>query len=484
MRVVVIGASGFIASRIVPELLSRGHAVTCLGRSPDRLRRRFPGCEAAPASLGTDGVEIWHRRLSGVDAVINAAGILRGDLETIHYRGPAALFDACARARVPRLVQISALGAGTQPGSHFLATKDAADRHLLRTARDSGLHGWCVLRPSLVIGRGGGSTALFCALAAFIRPVRLGPGNWRTQPIHVADLARIVAAMIEAPAIPPVPHAADPNAAGPGAAGPDAADLGAVVLDVVGANVAGPNVGGPGVAGPNVVGPGGAGPNAAVLDVVGPEPMTTAQLVAALRGWLGLPPRPFVTLPLTLIRAGAGIGALLPNAPLTGESLAMLARGNTADATRLATALGWMPRRLSDALAAEPAVPADLWFARMLPVRPVLTVALLAVWFGASAVSFAITPERAQALLSRLALDRSTAMAVTWGGAVLDLALGLALLPRSWRRPVLLGQLGVMLLYTGLASVVLPELWADPFGGLVKNVAVLAATLALLAVED
>jgi uncharacterized protein YbjT (DUF2867 family) len=238
-----------------------------------------------------------------VDAVINAAGILHGDLDTIHHRGPAALSDACAAARVPRLVQISALGAGAQPDSRFLTTKDAGDRHLLRAARHSGLDGWCVLRPSLVIGRGGASTALFCALAAFIRPVRLGPGNWRTQPIHVADLARIVAAMIEMPGIPP---------------GQEAIDRQAVVLDAV-----------------------------------GPEPMTTDELVAVLRGWLGLPPRRFVTLPLTLIRAAARVGALLPNPPLTGESLTMLARGNTADATRLAKAIGWMPRRLDDALAAE-----------------------------------------------------------------------------------------------------------------------------------
>jgi hypothetical protein len=289
---------------------------------------------------------------------------------------------------------------------------------------------WWVLRPSLVIGRGGASTALFCALAASIRPVRLGPGTWRTQPIHVADFARIAAAVIEMPTDP---------------AGSDQ--------------------------------------GAGVLDVVGPEPMTTDQLVAALRGWLGLPPRPFVTLPLPLIRIGARIGALLPNAPLTAESLTMLARGNMADATGLATTLGWMPRRLADALATEPSAAADLWFVRMLPVRIVLTVALLVVWVGASAASFAISPQRAQALLSGLALERPTAMAVTWGGAALDLVLGLAMLPRRWRRPVLFGQLGVMLLYTLLASVVLPELWADPFGSLVKNVAVLAATLALLAVE-
>jgi hypothetical protein len=38
--------------------------------------------------------------------------------------------------------------------------------------------------------------------------------------------------------------------------------------------------------------------------------------------------------------------------------------------------------------------------------------------------------------------------------------------------------------YTLIATFALPALWADPFGSLLKNVTVLAATLALLAVED
>jgi hypothetical protein len=40
-----------------------------------------------------------------------------------------------------------------------------------------------------------------------------------------------------------------------------------------------------------------------------------------------------------------------------------------------------------------------------------------------------------------------------------------------------------MVAYTVLATVALPALWTDPFGPLLKNLAVLAATLALLAVQ-
>ncbi len=162
----------------------------------------------------------------------------------------------------------------------------------------------------------------------------------------------------------------------------------------------------------------------------------------------------------------------------------MLARGNTANAEPLTAALGWTPRQLTEALATEPATEADRWMARVLPLRPLLRAALFAVWFGSGAASLAIAPSRARAFLSRLTLDFGLAMTLTWGGAALDIGLGLALLARPRRRLVLQTQLAVMLTYTVLATVAVPARWADPFGPLLKNLAVLVATLALLAVED
>ena len=51
-KVLVIGASGFSGSRIVRELISRGHAVRCLARDPGKIRDLVAaGCEAIKGDI-------------------------------------------------------------------------------------------------------------------------------------------------------------------------------------------------------------------------------------------------------------------------------------------------------------------------------------------------------------------------------------------------------------------------------------------------
>jgi len=101
--------------------------------------------------------------LAGCDAIINAVGILTergaGDFERIHRQAPAALFTAAADAGIGRVVQISALGAATRR-TPYLASKADADAVLAATCPSG-----TFVRPSLVFGDGGASTAFFLALA-------------------------------------------------------------------------------------------------------------------------------------------------------------------------------------------------------------------------------------------------------------------------------------------------------------------------------
>jgi len=99
LRILVIGLYGFIGSHIVTALTAAGHEVVCAARRPDR---RFEHLPFVACDLARDThVEDWLSRLAGIDAVVNAAGILRETrgqtFAAVHRNSPRALFVACAR---------------------------------------------------------------------------------------------------------------------------------------------------------------------------------------------------------------------------------------------------------------------------------------------------------------------------------------------------------------------------------------------------
>jgi uncharacterized protein YbjT (DUF2867 family) len=429
MRVLVIGAGGFIGRHIVRRLVHAGHTPVCAGRDREALARRFPSLEIMRCDLTTDTAADWMRHLANVDAVVNAAGIFAetgaNRFESVHTNGARELYEACATAPINNVVHISALGADEDAHSRFHLTKRAADDHVRQIAAANDFTGWTVVRPSLVIGRGGHSTALLSALASMPWPVRVGPGTWQSQPIHVDDLAEMVTRLV-------------------------ASDT----------------------------------PLSPTLHVVGPEKLTTDTLMRHLRRWLGLPLRGFIPVPMPLMRLAARLGDIMGSHFLTSENIAMFERGSLADAEPAVKASGWRPRALTTALGDTPATQADLWHARLFFAPPVLRIGLAIIWIATGLISAFVHPMTASVeLVKPLGLTGWLAPASVYTGAAIDAILGVLLLA-NWR-PAFIGalQIAVMLGYTALATIAVPAAWVDPFGPLLKNVAVLLATFVMIALE-
>jgi uncharacterized protein YbjT (DUF2867 family) len=425
MRILLIGADGFIGSRLAARLHAEGHQVIPATHARTDGVTRPPKEEALSVDLTRDDCEAWLPRLESIDAVINAAGAMGGDLDALHAIGPIALFEACARRAIGRVIQISALGAHMAAETEFLRSKARADAHLMELRDRHGFHGWSVLRPSIVLGRGGGSMALFSALAALPFPLRLGRGDWRIQPLHVNDLT-------------------------------------AAIAHLLGSDI----------------------PTPACLNLVGPEELTTDQLTQILRQWLGLPAARMLTLSENALALMANIGSWLPNAPWRKETMTMLQRGNTADPMP-ARSYGITILPLAEALTREPATQSDVMHARLMPLLPAIRVALGITWIGSGVIPLMLTPEAVnRSLLAGLGLTDHLGKIVLYAGSALDVAIGLGLLlkqrPATW---FLLAQIGAIFFLTLLASLAAPGAWVDPFAPLLKNLALLAATLALFAVR-
>lgn len=110
MNVLLIGATGFVGSAILDELLSRGHKVTAVVRNAGKLAGK-PGVEAVEADVAD--TEAIARLATGKDAVISAynPGWTNPDIARLIADNYPRILKAAKQAAVPRLLIVG--GAGT-----------------------------------------------------------------------------------------------------------------------------------------------------------------------------------------------------------------------------------------------------------------------------------------------------------------------------------------------------------------------------------
>lgn len=200
MMVFMAGATGFIGSHVLREVIERGHRVRCLVRAgSERKLDLQPDQPVEIVNGDIMTIPSLEGGMNGCDAVMNMAGIIREfpargvTYERLHVEGVKNLVEAARGKGIKRFVHISALGSRPDAPSAYHRTKAAAEEIL----RESGLD-YTLFRPSVVFGRNDQSVNLF---ADMIRrfPVFLMPGNGksRLQPVAVESLASAAAASLE-----------------------------------------------------------------------------------------------------------------------------------------------------------------------------------------------------------------------------------------------------------------------------------------------
>ncbi len=429
MRVLITGATGFIGGHLVDALLTSGYEVTAVSRELLELTARFPRAR----SIGLDVTahlhpEDWQAHLLDIDVVINAVGIIAEtrtqSFEILHYEFPRVLFKACELAGVKRVIQISALGAEANAASRYHASKYDADSYLRALNVRS-----VIVKPSLVFGAQGKSTEFFRALAA--QPVQflIGQGNQMVQPIHIDDLVAMLVRLTTIE-LPPAEVAA-----------------------------------------------------------VGPAPVSFRDMLAGYRQWLGYDggnsgKLRSISFPYFPMLALARLAGLFGSPYLNADNLRMLQQGNIASASMGAALLGRPPVAFQTALLKNPATDADRWHARLYFLMPLLRWVIAFVWIYTGIISAFVYPvSESYAMLRQVGISGWMLPVNLYGAALLDVALGIAVLLRY--RIYLTGmiQLAVITGYTLIISAFLPEYWFHPFGPLVKNIPFVILILIMLATE-
>jgi len=143
MNVALYGATGKAGSRILKELISRGHRVTAISRNPAKLQG-ITGISTKKDDLSD--VSKTAEVIRGADAVISAYGPPQDNTEEI-VEVTQRLVDAVKRGGRPRLVVVGGAGGlNVAPGVTLIDSGYLPDAY--KPIAKSHVRAWDVLRSS------------------------------------------------------------------------------------------------------------------------------------------------------------------------------------------------------------------------------------------------------------------------------------------------------------------------------------------------
>ncbi|MDP9107783.1 MAG: complex I NDUFA9 subunit family protein [Pseudomonadota bacterium] len=196
-KILVLGGSGFVGSRLIAQLVADGRRVIVPSRRYDRVKHLsvLPTVEVAIGDISQPA--FLTSLVARADAVINLVGVLhsrRGGGPTgygpqfaaAHVELPKRVVAACVAGGVTRLLHMSALGAAANAPSMYLRSKAAGEAVVLGAPTLQAT----VFQPSVLFGEGDAFLNLFAGLQRWFPILPLGGAQARFQPIYVEDVAR------------------------------------------------------------------------------------------------------------------------------------------------------------------------------------------------------------------------------------------------------------------------------------------------------
>jgi len=163
MKIALVGATGFVGTPLLVELLSRGHQVTVLARNPAKLSAQ-PGLTVVQADA-LDAAQV-AQAVAGHDGVVSAynPGWTEPRIHDLFLQGTAAIVAGTKNAGVKRFLMVG--GAGSlfvAPGVQLvdtpqfpaeykqgaLAAREALNQLKLETSLD-----WTFLSPPIILAPG------------------------------------------------------------------------------------------------------------------------------------------------------------------------------------------------------------------------------------------------------------------------------------------------------------------------------------------
>lgn len=163
MKIALIGATGFVGSKVLAEALARGHSVTAIARNTGKL----PAGKNLVAVAGdVNDPAAVARLVAGHDAVVSAYNSMQdgSDVYNRFVAATKAIYEGVRRSGVKRLLVVG--GAGSleiKPGVQLVDTPEFPEvwregargaREALTLLRQEKTLDWSFVSPSLLLEPG------------------------------------------------------------------------------------------------------------------------------------------------------------------------------------------------------------------------------------------------------------------------------------------------------------------------------------------
>jgi hypothetical protein len=223
-----------------------------------------------------------------------------------------------------------------------------------------------------------------------------------------------------------------------------------------------------------------------VIELAGPDSYSFEELVARFRRWMRWPGARKVLVPrllaVLMYRIGDFVSLLGWTPPIRSNAQLEMVRGAVASTT--AQQMPLQPTRLNQALEREPASVQERWFARLYFLKPLVFGVLALFWLSTAFVSLGPGWSYGIGLMNEGGVDGTAAVLTVVAGALTDLCIGLAIAFRRTSRLGLYAAIGISFAYAIIGTILVPRLWADPLGPMLKIWPIIVLHLTALAIRE
>lgn len=195
MKILLTGATGYIAQRLLPELLKADHYVVCCVRDKNRFdlsRFQDPDIEVAEVNF------LEEATLRNIPADIDVAYYLihsmstrNGDFEEMEARSATNFVKRMNETGVKQVIYLTGIVNETHLSKHLASRKN------VEFILSNGSYALTALRAGIIVGSGSASFEIIRDLVEKL-PVMITPRwlNTRTQPVAIRDVVAYLKSVI------------------------------------------------------------------------------------------------------------------------------------------------------------------------------------------------------------------------------------------------------------------------------------------------